>query len=188
MLCLTKSIFALLTLFLRVNKICSQFKQLFIRLDLFYPYGATYTPNQTGKKHNKFPEETTNDKLVVLQQRNPAYGRHRVRRVFILFNAVPLRFRRALSLYTLCTAIALFWFSAKHLWTALTPFWLSTDYGHFDNRVRVWRLRQQTTSNNLKVWRFMGSLERMHDDNSGWIVNLSFAPPENICAWRHVCT
>ena len=37
----------------------------------------------------------------------------------------PLRIRRALSPYRLCTAP--FWLSTEHLWTSVTPFWLSTD-------------------------------------------------------------
>ena len=42
----------------------------------------------------------------------------------------PFRPRRALSLYIYIKsiiAIASFWFSAKHRWTAITPFWLSAE-------------------------------------------------------------
>ena len=44
----------------------------------------------------------------------------------MLFNNVPLRTRRALLPYRLCTVITPFWFLTEHLWLALTPFWLST--------------------------------------------------------------
>ena len=53
----------------------------------------------------------------------------RARRAFSLFNDVPLRTRRVLLLYkhTKSMSIAPFWFSLEYCWTALTPFWLSTD-------------------------------------------------------------
>ena len=51
----------------------------------------------------------------------------RGRKALSLFNRVPLRTRRALPLCKVYMAIAPFWFSTDHRWTALTPFWLSAD-------------------------------------------------------------
>ena len=51
----------------------------------------------------------------------------RVTRALTLFNDVPLRTRKGLSLYKVYACLAPFWFSTEHRWTALTPFWYSCD-------------------------------------------------------------
>ena len=50
----------------------------------------------------------------------------RVRRALLQFKDIPLRTRRALSLYKVYGNSALLVLT-EHLWTEITPFWLSTD-------------------------------------------------------------
>ena len=45
----------------------------------------------------------------------------------MLFNDVPLQ-PQGHYCHRFCAAIAPFWFSTEHHWTALSPFWLSPDY------------------------------------------------------------
>ena len=69
------------------------------------------------------------------------YRQLRARMALSIFTDVPLRTRRALSLYnvyddstllvlkgtSLGVVIAPSWFSTEHLWVVIAPFWLSTD-------------------------------------------------------------
>ena len=57
---------------------------------------------------------------------NSIYCQLRARRTFLQLKDVPLRTRRALLLYKVYGDSAL-WFSTEHLWSAVTPFWLSAD-------------------------------------------------------------
>ena len=58
-----------------------------------------------------------------------SYRWPRTRRALTLFNGIPLRTRRALFLYTLYSDRILLVLNSlmEVLWTALMPFWLSTD-------------------------------------------------------------
>ena len=59
---------------------------------------------------------------------SPSYRQLSARRALLQVKDVPLRTRRGLSPYTLYSDSArAFWFSTEHLWTAITPFWLSTN-------------------------------------------------------------
>ena len=65
------------------------------------------------------------------------YRQLRDRRALTLFDNVLLRTRRVLLPYTLYN-IMLFWFPTEHHWTALMPFWLSTDDMNLEQWSWIW--------------------------------------------------